>query len=532
MFEKRLDSAEPLATFALTNSFAGFLAPWLVVLAGIAAVGRPQTRRRVALWGIAGSALVIATCLLLTKSRSACLATLFGLLLVGAVWRRKAFRLPWRPIAVAVIGLAILTTGVVAVGGLDVEVLSEATKSLGYRGQYWQATLAMIADHPVLGCGPGNFQDSYKAYKLPEASEEIAEPHNFLLEIWATAGTPAMLAFAAAIAAFLARLGNRGFAAKTPPDVPAPTPSEKADDRPLFVYGGAALGLLLAIPVGFLSVAPSLLVLVALVCPLAAGAVFVLSGWVEDGDLPGSIPAVGVVVLLVNLSAAGGIGFASVGGTLWLLLAIALNRPAGADGWTLPRAAGAGVLVAFGGVAYACYASAYGPVLRCQAAVWLAQRHPAMAEQYLLEAAQADPLSSEPWGQLASRTFAEWKERRAEKALGRFKKYAETALQQAPNSSASWQFSGESYYQAYEITRDPGLLYAAAAAFRRAAELYPNSAMNRARLAIALRAAGDEAGYRAERDRALELDEATPHLDKKLDAELRNSLQRSNSRHD
>ncbi len=53
----------------------------------------------------------------------------------------------------------------------------------------------MIADHPWLGCGPGNFQDFYTQYKLPEASEEIADPHNFLLEIWATAGTPAATAF-------------------------------------------------------------------------------------------------------------------------------------------------------------------------------------------------------------------------------------------------------------------------------------------------------------------------------------------------
>ena len=53
-----------------------------------------------------------------------------------------------------------------------------------------RATAAMIADHTLLGCGPGNFQEHYARYKLPQASETVGDPHNFLLEIWATAGTP------------------------------------------------------------------------------------------------------------------------------------------------------------------------------------------------------------------------------------------------------------------------------------------------------------------------------------------------------
>ena len=83
------------------------------------------------------------------------------------------------------------------VGALDREVLSEAGKSLGYRLQYWQASWQMIREHPWLGCGPGQFQASYTRYKLPEASETVADPHNFLLEVWATAGTPAAVALVA-----------------------------------------------------------------------------------------------------------------------------------------------------------------------------------------------------------------------------------------------------------------------------------------------------------------------------------------------
>ena len=71
-FDNRLASREPLATFALTNSLAGYLAPWLVVTAGIAlSVGR---RRRRLFLAAALSGILLAACLVLTKSRSAYLA--------------------------------------------------------------------------------------------------------------------------------------------------------------------------------------------------------------------------------------------------------------------------------------------------------------------------------------------------------------------------------------------------------------------------------------------------------------------------
>ncbi len=44
------------------------------------------------------------------------------------------------------------------------------------------------------GVGPGNFGGPYLKYKLPESSEEILDPHNLFLEVWATAGFWALLA--------------------------------------------------------------------------------------------------------------------------------------------------------------------------------------------------------------------------------------------------------------------------------------------------------------------------------------------------
>ena len=199
LFESRLANKEPMATFALTNSLAAFLAPWLVMLAG---VGFGCGRNRKRLLAVVVCLIPIAVCLLLTKSRSGYIAAGVGLVLAWLLCRERKVRIGWKWPAAIVALAAVLGAAAVTVGGLDRELLSRASKSFGYRLQYWQSSLLLIADHPIVGCGPGNFQNAYTQYKLPEASEEVADPHNFLLEIWATAGTPAMLAFLAVLGCF------------------------------------------------------------------------------------------------------------------------------------------------------------------------------------------------------------------------------------------------------------------------------------------------------------------------------------------
>ena len=61
-------------------------------------------------------------------------------------------------------------------------------------------------------------------------------------------------------------------------------------------------------------------------------------------------------------------------------------------------------------------------------------------------------------------------------------------------------------------------------AYGRAVRLYPNSPLYRARLAEAHAADGDQPAFRREAEKALRLDEETPHVDKKLPAELRERL--------
>jgi len=216
LFEDRLANTEPMATFALTNSLAAFLAPWLVMLVGVAGT---SMRNRKRLLAMLVCLIPIAACLLLTKSRSGYAAACVGILLVWLFGRgtkgdspifadTKIGTVPWKlPAALAGVAVLVLSAALAVEG---TAVLGRASKSFGYRLQYWQSTLEMIADHPWVGCGPGNFQEAYTQYKLPAASEEIADPHNFLLEICATAGTPAALAFLAVLGCFASGVRGRG----------------------------------------------------------------------------------------------------------------------------------------------------------------------------------------------------------------------------------------------------------------------------------------------------------------------------------
>ena len=406
----------------------------------------------------------IAICLLLTKSRSGYIAAGVGLVLAWLLCRERRIRIGWKWPAAIVALAAVLGAAAVTVGGLDRELLSRASKSFGYRLQYWQSSLLLIADHPIVGCGPGNFQNAYTQYKLPEASEEVADPHNFLLEIWATAGTPAMLAFLAVLGCFAGAMMSRGrrdegrtnlgeaWGARTAatsrncphptlshelhpssnPQSPIPNPSA---DAWLYVLAGGAAGFLLSVPLGLLSAAPPGMAVVLLGLPLAAAAVMLMLGWIREGRLPRLLPAIGVVVLLVDLLAAGGIGLPSVAGTFWLLLALGLQgqppralRPVGA--WV-------GLLAAIA-LAMACYRTAYSPVLGCQAQLRLAEREPARAVEHLEAAAAADPWAAEPWRQLAAVEFERWWQQPSQDAFERFQRAGAKALELAPNSAPAW----------------------------------------------------------------------------------------------
>ena len=568
LFEKRLANREPLATFALTNSLAAALSPWLVVGLGIAATTRKPTmgtsgqeRRQWIAWSIC--LVPIAVCLLLTKSRSGYVAAAVGIIWLAqrsrhtpcAVrpekkrgWGRRADGTRSVPATLActaaLIGLVAATVSITAL------VKPKAVTSFAFRVQYWQATLHMIADRPWLGCGPGNFQDVYTQYKLPEASEEVADPHDFLLEVWATAGTPAMLALLGVLGLFWANC-RVGFSPPLQEGGLKPTPLHDWK----FVLAGLMGGFLLSIPLGQISAAPPSNMAVLIGLPVAVVCMALLVPWIRSGSFPPDdhgymVPAgLGVAVLLVDLLTTGGIGMPAVAQSLWLLLALGLDgawprHPQAGHEYMVPdmvparpRAVAMVLLAIVLGLSVACHQTSYARVLPCQGFLRLARREYLDGQQQsALEAAQkavdADPRSSDAHAFLAEIHLDAWLASPDPADYEAFEAHDALARQMAPQSASIWRASADHYRRAFAKTDARGqhvqpraVEQAIEIAQRTTNELYPGSGSDRAALAMIYHQAGDEVAYRREAKAALELDRRMTHEDKRLPESLRQRLE-------
>lgn len=523
-FENRLRSVEPFSSFSLTNSLAGALAPWLIVVLGIGLAVMRDARKQWQTLAAAGCcAVLLAGCLVLTKSRTAYLATAGGGVLLGLYAAPHGLRLNWKVPALVVAVVFALALGAVFVGGVDRQVMSEAPKSVLYRWEYWQATGKMIADHPWLGCGPGNFKSCYTQYKLPQASESVADPHNFLLEVWATAGTPAVLALIGVLACFAIQVWRGGRESVAPISANPKPPDTVVSPDYLPIYCGAALGVLLAYPCGlFVDNMPAIEILI-FATPFAAGCLALLHRWVCGGPLPLAVSIIALVVLLVNLLAAGGIGFPGVAQTWWVLMAVALNYVQRDDsGIVVPKAAGVLIVLAALGLAVACQRTALMPVIKGRLLIRAAEdliqagQFPA-ADAKLAAASRADPYSPEPWRQLAFLALRRWSDEPAAARLATFREYAERYAHLDPRSAAVHREIGDWYVVTYRRANDAANLQTAIEYYGQAVQRYPNSAILHAQLAWALATADEPEAAAAEATEALRLDDLCPHRELKLD---------------
>ena len=343
LFEDRvLQSNEVYSTFGLANSLAGFLLGPLILLV---AVGWDNLQHREGrgsrAWALALAAplgALLLTCLLLTKSRSAYLGLAAALAVLAWRERRRvsAPRLAAGAIAGLVVVSALVAAGVKS-GRLDRQVLTESTKSLGYRVEYWIGAWGVITDGPrtwLTGHGPGNFSGPYVRHKLARSSEEILDPHNLVLEVWAASGVVAALALVTALGLALRetlgpsrspeegpaperRKGRRSPAA---PEM-GPEPESAATPKRLgWLVAFAGGGWLLASVVGTLD-------------PFAGDLFF---RWVILGAAWAGAVALGLPLWRRRPVAASGLGAAVLGVSINLLAAGGIGHPRGGAG-TLDR---------------------------------------------------------------------------------------------------------------------------------------------------------------------------------------------------
>ncbi|HCT46033.1 MAG TPA: hypothetical protein DF699_12555 [Phycisphaerales bacterium] len=179
-YERRLRNPEPIAWFGLTNVFASFAA---ASGAGLLAITLSAWRghRRIAIMG--GIAAVISLgALLMTGSKGGIgvFGIGIGLVAVSIVTRKNLLR---GRTVIALCGLVLL--GLV-IRGLIGEGLGE--RSLLFRFQYLIGGLSIWIHDPLLGCGPGMFQDQYTLLKPELSPEDVASPHSVLISWIATLG--------------------------------------------------------------------------------------------------------------------------------------------------------------------------------------------------------------------------------------------------------------------------------------------------------------------------------------------------------
>ncbi len=520
MWEQRLNSTEPIGMFALANTLAGILAALALVWLGLVLHGAGAVPRWQVIVGVLLTALVLY-CILLTKSRTAYVGLLAGL----AVWaagarRRSPIAVPRRGWWLAAGGVAAIALIVIAAatGGLDRFVVSEAAKSLRYRSEFWQATWKMLVDRPqnwIIGVGPGNFRQSYLKFKLPESSEEIADPHNLLLDVWANGGLVGLVGLAGVLAAGLQpiRFGPTAI----------PVNEEKEPSWRDGILAGGVLGHLAVLVPGGVSEEIVILLLLAWLCVVSTCRIFFRR------ELPPIVFAAAFAALAVHLLGAGGIAMPAVSQIL-LLLVILGRANVVARGWTY-ESSSRWRLIAAGVVAMSlylgCWMTGLAPVIGARSKLASGEHElyengrPSLAERSFRLAAEADPWAAEPCERLSELAFRSWLASDDDNApaFARCLAWQQKAIALNPKNAGGYRVLGQMYLSRFGRTRDPADASAAAAAYAQAVELYPNHAQTQSELAGALSKAGEVNRARAAASRALELDainEKAGHVDKQL----------------
>ena len=540
LFENRIHSPEPMGTYPLTNTLAGLLAPAFVLLTGLLIFGRKKIDGPLILFdGIL--AFCIGLCLLLTESRTAYIATLCGITLIagkivwGQGWERFRFLFSRKilgPILlvatlfVATIGIAIFS------GGLNIDLLSGAKKSLGYRIEYWESTCKMIQDHPIFGCGPGNYQHVYTQYKLPNASEEIADPHNFLMEIASNSGVFVLVFFLIFVlqifrtndrSVILSECDSSSLSPPHPNPLPRSTGGEGNCGQEIFVpFIGSLLGFIVA----FLCTQTAEVVLDFKKILLLGGS-FVVAFFPlcvlasKPNAISGFLVKTTIFVQLVNLLAAGGISYPNIAAPFWLLAAFLLPSE------TVKRK---NLCVVSGLVfmvfAIACYHGTFIPSLKSSSYFNQARNAATTNAQIALlqKAVQMDPYSVESRLALTQSRLALYDVTGSEQALQEAIREQEQLLQLAPFSASIRKLLGEIQMQIYDRRGNRTLLMLATERLEEAVKLYPNHAKTHAPLAVALEKSGENERAKSEAKIAIELDDTMPHLDQKLNESLREEL--------
>jgi len=190
-------------TFEQPNPYAGYLnftLPLLIaaVITNVPLVGRLTRPALVA----------VAAALLLSVSRGALLATIIAVAVMLSITTPRVRPLVGAAVAALVALVAGGVVGVVpstvidpiaeafGVANIDVSAPTPANWAAAERLAHQLSGLAMFANHPILGVGPGNYAAVYSQYKqLGPWDPALGHAHNYYINIAAEGGIVGLAAF-------------------------------------------------------------------------------------------------------------------------------------------------------------------------------------------------------------------------------------------------------------------------------------------------------------------------------------------------
>lgn len=564
LFLKRLQSStEPFGFFALANTFAGVLIPMFVVALGLILKQRTRWSTWKTILAMLLILLPLGLCLLLTKSRSAWGGLAVGLTFWGILSLKQGVRFQFKrkliPGIAIGLGITLLLVVVGLSGGIDREVISEAPKSLKYRIQYWNGALKIIQDRPLLGTGPGNFRQHYLKYKAPEASEEIADPHNLILDVWTSGGAVGVIGLLGicVLGIFSGVKQDRASSIPSPePETETPPATPKQAARSL--SNSSVTGVLIV------GIASSFLLLLGINWFFDSffdpRLVAVLGGWtlvitlfgktLNSTRLSSACLAGATISILIHLLGAGGIEMPSITQTLLLLIALGtIKQPPEAEkspnintvslvSRTQRKSlltvlfVGCSCTISFG----VCMSTSMLPVLKSKSlvrlgdAVWSEDGNRLRAIGLFRDAAKADPFSTEPVERLAELSFQRWQGRptASENDFETVVEFSNILIELDPVNSRHYRSLGRKYMKKFKRSEDQSDALAASGLFLQAIQRYPYNSALRSEMADAFDKSGQAQKARREAKFALELDQINRqegHSDKFLAPKVRSKME-------
>ncbi|MDG2112156.1 MAG: O-antigen ligase family protein [Actinomycetota bacterium] len=204
-----LHDGRVFSTIGQPNTLASVLV-LAVPIAAFFAVRGSRPERIVA----AGAFVALAAALMFSGSRGGFLATLVGFAVLASAAPRPSARALE---VTAAVGLVLISVGFAAAPVREqvastwdraTSALDSADESRRFHVEGWRVTVAMIADHPLVGVGHERFPEEFPAYRDEVLSEEgiqrfapfrLESPHNVPLAIAVGAGLPAAIMYLALV---------------------------------------------------------------------------------------------------------------------------------------------------------------------------------------------------------------------------------------------------------------------------------------------------------------------------------------------